>query len=434
LQNSIVYGDVALEYSRRVVDDELDELLDELPAISLEGPRGVGKTATAERRARTKYYLDTPAQRAIAEADPNQILSGEHPVLIDEWQKVPAVWDAVRRAVDRGSKPGSFLLTGSASPSTVPTHSGAGRIVTLRMRPMSLCERLTEKPSVSIYGLLSGKTKQISGSTDISLADYIDEIVRTGFPGIRNLSFRGGRMQIDSYLQRIIDTDFREQSFIVRRPEVLRRWIAAYAAATATTASFETIRDSATGGHGEKPSRTTTQPYRDILERVWILDSLPAWLPTRNYLKKMGQSPKHHLADPGLTTRVLGLGKESLLSGEEPGAPLPKNGTLLGNLFESLATLCVRVYAQPAEARLSHLRLHNQQREVDLIVERRDQGILAIEVKLSGTVEDEDVRNLLWLRDRLGSGLIDAVVLNAGPWAYRRKDGIAVVPLALLGP
>ena len=130
-----------MAYTRRTVDDELDGLLAELPAVAIEGPRGVGKTATAEQRAKTTVYLDDPAQRAVLEADPGQILAAPPPVLIDEWQKVPAVWDAVRRAVDRGSEPGRFILTGSASPVSAPSHSGAGRIVTLRMRPMTLAER-----------------------------------------------------------------------------------------------------------------------------------------------------------------------------------------------------------------------------------------------------------------------------------------------------
>ena len=141
---------IMAEYLRRLVDTELDELMLELPAIVLEGPKGVGKTATAERRARTIVRLDDPAHRAIAEADPMQVLSGDPPVLVDEWQRVPAVWDAVRRAVDHDNTPGRFLLTGSASPIAPPTHSGAGRIVNLRMRPMSLSERRASIPSVSL--------------------------------------------------------------------------------------------------------------------------------------------------------------------------------------------------------------------------------------------------------------------------------------------
>jgi predicted AAA+ superfamily ATPase len=235
-------------------------------------------------------------------------------------------------------------------------------------------------------------------------------------------------------VRRIIDTDFHEQGFVVRRPEVLERWMTAYAAATATTASFETIRAAATSGLGEKPGKTTTQPYRDILERLWILDDVPAWLPTRNQLNRLGQPPKHHLVDPALAVTLLGLDADALLAGQEGGPRMPRDGTLLGHLFESLVTLSVRVYAQAAEARVRHLRLHGGRREIDLIVERADQRVVAVEVKLNNTVTDDDVRNLHWLRDQIGDDLLDAVVIHTGPQAYRRNDGVAVVPAALLGP
>jgi uncharacterized protein len=424
---------MADEYLRRVVDAELDELLPSLPAVALEGPKGVGKTETARRRARTVVELDDPARRAIAEAEPAATLTGEPPVLLDEWQRVPAVWDAVRRAVDREAEPGRFLLTGSASPATAPTHSGAGRIATIRMRPLSLSERGLAHAAISLRALLQGGAR-VGGRSDVALADYVREIVRSGYPGMRRLGGRALRMQLDGYLRRIIDTDFEEQGLRVRRPEVLERWMTAYAAATATTASYETIRDAATSGLGEKPAKATTQPYREILERLWILDPVPAWLPTRNQLNRLAQPPKHHLADPALAVRLLGLDAGALLAGREAGPPMPRDGRLLGHLFESLVTLSVRVYAQAAEARLRHLRLQGGRREIDLIVERADQRIVALEVKLGSSVGDDDVRNLLWLREQIGADLIEAVVIHTGPQAYRRRDGVAVIPAALLGP
>lgn len=422
------------QYLERVVDRELDELLPQLPAIALEGPKAVGKTETARRRARTIHQLDDPAQQAIVEADPARVLSGAPPLLIDEWQRVPPVWDVVRRAVDSGSPPAQFLLTGSASPATAPSHSGAGRIVTVRMRPLSLAERGLDTPRVGLRDLLTGSVPEVAGTTDVRLDRYVEEIVRSGLPGLRPYQGRALRAQLDGYLNRIIETDFPEQGLPVRRPETLRRWISAYAAATATTASYETIRDAATAGQHDKPSRSTTQPWRDVLERLWILDPLPAWLPSQNYLNRLAQVPKHHLADPALAAAILGFDADALLQGAEIGLPIPRSGLLLGRLFESLVTLSVRVYAQAAEAQLRHLRLHGGSREIDLIVERSDRRILAIEVKLGRTVEDADVRHLLWLREKLGTNLLDAVVVHTGPEAYRRKDGIAVVPAVLLGP
>lgn len=423
-----------MNYVHRVVDSELDALLRELPAISLEGARGVGKTATAERRAATAFYLDDPAQRTLAEAGPGELLSNETPILIDEWQRVPAVWDAVRRAVDRGARPGSFILTGSATPSDAPTHSGAGRIATLQMRPMSLAERQIGEPTVSLSELLSGKQSDLKGHSACSLANYVDEIVRTGFPGIRSLSDRALRRQLDGYLSRIIEADFQEQGHPVRRPSILSAWLRAYGAATATTASLETIRDAATGGQGDKPARKTTEPYRDVLSRLWILDPLQPWIPSRNTLNRLTHSPKHHLVDPGIAVRLLGVDGTALLSGDEAGDLIAERGDLLGNLFESLVAQSVRAYAPAAEANVYHLQLHGGRHEVDLIVERGDGKVVAIEVKLGGSVGDGDVAHLTWLRDQIGSNLLDAIVINTGPAAYRRPDGIGVVPGTLLGP
>lgn len=419
-------------YLPRVVDAELDELLGALPAVALEGPKGVGKTGTALRRAATVVELDDPARRVVAEADPRVVLSGRKPVLIDEWQHVPAVWDAVRRDVDRNPEPNRFLLTGSAGPATPPTHSGAGRIVTLRLRPLSLAERGVGSPSVSLADLLVGERRPIKGSTEVSLVDYVREIVVSGFPGMRRLSGRALRAQLDGYLRRVVDREFAEQGITLRNPDGLLRWMRAYAAATATCASFESIRDASTGGQGDKPAKTTVQPYREILERLWILDPVEAWHPTRNRLSRLAQPPKHHMADPALACRLLGLNEEGLLSGGGAGALAARDGALLGRLFESLVTLGVRVFAQAAEARVFHLRQYGGQREVDLVVERADQRVVAIEVKLGAEVKDRDVRHLLWLREQIGDDLLDAVVVHTGPQAYRRRDGIAVVPAALL--
>lgn len=423
-----------MSYVPRLVDTELDELLLHLAAVVLEGSKGVGKTESAKRRAKTLFAMDDPAQRAIANADIGFLLKSAKPVLIDEWQRQPETWDAVRRAVDQNREPNQFLLTGSASPANPSTHSGAGRIVSVRMRPLALPERSLDEPLVSFTRLLDGTAGKIGGETSVGLEDYVREMVISGFPGIRHLTGRALRAQLDGYITRIVDRDFVDQGLSVRSPQGLIRWMTAYAAATATTASFETIRDAATGGEGQKPAKTTVQPYREILEQLWILDPLPAWLPSRNFIARLTQPPKHHLADPALAIRLLGLDEKSLLRGTESEPPMPRHGTLLGHLFESLVTQTVRVLAQGAEARVYHLRLKGGLREVDLIIERPDQAVVAIEVKLSSAINDDDVKNLLWLKGQIGSSLLDAVVIHAGRRAYRRKDGVAVVPASLLGP
>jgi predicted AAA+ superfamily ATPase len=421
-------------YQRRVLDDELDEIIGYLPAIAIEGAKGVGKTRTALQRAKTVHRLDDPAELSIAEADPSRLLDGERPILIDEWQRLPEVWDLVRRAVDDGAPPGSFLLTGSAIPDPPPTHSGAGRIVTLRMRPLALSERL-QSASVSLAKLLSGERAPIAAATDMTLTDYVEEILSSGLPGLRSLSGRAQRLQLEGYVEHIIDRDIPDDTgVVIRNPATLRRWMTAYAAASSTTASFETIRDAASAGYEGKPSKKMTETYRDALTRVWALEQVPAWIPSNNRLRELSHGPKHQLLDPALAAQLLGAQASTLLAGESPGPLVPRDGTLLGALFESLATMSVRVCAARSEARVKHLRTQRGRHEIDLIVERPDGDVTAIEVKLTRSTKTDDTKHLKWLDQKLGERLLDRVILTTGPEAYRRQDGIAVVPLALLGP
>lgn len=424
----------AVIYARRILDDEMDELLAGLAAVAIEGPKAIGKTASALQRARTIHRLDDPAEREIATADPTRLTTGEPPILIDEWQRVPESWDMVRRAVDRDPGPNRFILTGSANVTDPPTHSGAGRIVRIRMRPLSLAERGTDEPTVSLARLLGGERPDIDGATAVTLRQYTDEIVASGFPAIRVLSGRSHRAQMESYVARIVDKDFPDLGYTARKPDVLRRWMRAYAAATSTTASLETVRDAATSGEGTKPARDIVLQYRSILERLWVLDPVPAWLPSRNHIARLTHPDKHQLADPALAVSLLGLNTDALLEGADAGLGIPRDGTLLGHLFESLVTQSIRVYAQAAEAEVRHLRTKNGRHEVDLIVVRPDGRVLAIEVKLARTVGDDDAKHLHWLKEQIGADLLDGIIVTTGPHAYRRPDGIAVVPAALLGP
>jgi uncharacterized protein len=421
-------------YRRRILDEELDAVIDALPAIAIEGPKGVGKTRTALQRARTVHRLDDPAALAVAEADPERLLEGARSILFDEWQRLPLIWDFVRRSVDDGAEPGSFLLTGSASPDPPPTHSGAGRIVSLRMRPLSMSERV-DGQTVSLAELLTGSRPRIAGASELGLGDYVEEILASGLPGIRGLKGRARRLQLDGYLDRIVDREIPDETgTTIRNPAALRRWMVAYAAASSTTTSFEKIRNAASAGLDNPPAKITAQVYRDALARIWILDEIPAWIPANNPLNELGQAPKHQLADPALAARLLGVDAAALLAGESHGPSIPRDGTLLGALFESLVALSIRTYSGYNEARLGHLRTARGRQEIDLIVERDDGRIVAIEVKLARTVEDRDVRHLAWLEGRVGDRLLDKVVVTTGPTAYRRADGVAVIPLALLGP
>jgi hypothetical protein len=299
---------------------------------------------------------------------------------------------------------------------------------------MALSERGLVTPTVSLASLLEGSRPAIAGSASVSLAAYAEEIVQSGFPGMRHLRGRASRAQLDGWLERVVDRDFADQGRPVRRPRALRAWLTAYAAATGTSATFERIRDAATPGEHDKPAKQTAIAYRDVLSQLWVLDPVPGWLPSGNPLTRLSQAPKHHLADPALAARLLGLDEGALLSGASVGPSIPRDGTLLGALFESLVTLSARVYAQAAEASVQHLRTSGGEHEIDLIVQRADQRVVALEVKLAASVVEADVRHLHWLQNRIGSDLLDAAVITTGSHAYRRPDGIAVIPAALLGP
>jgi len=422
-------------YTRRILDDVLDMYQPHLAAIELYGAKGVGKTLTASQRVASTLRLDTVADAERLHADPSLLTSLPGPVLVDEWSRVPGSWDLVRRAVDDGAPPGRFLLTGSATvPKGVHVHSGAGRIVRFRMRPMSMAERAVEQPTVSLADVVSGDA-DFAGRTDCKLPDYVREIVASGLPGVRQYPDPIRRQLLDSYLEELVGHEFAEQGYPVRKPRVLKAWLASYAAATGTTASYNRLMEASTPGETDKPSKSATMAYRDALWGLWMLDTLDAWLPTRNRLERLAQTPKHFLADPALACRLLSMSERQLLEGYQGdhGADL-REGTLLGALFEHLAVLSVRVYAQVLDAEVFHLRTYRGEHEIDMILQSDEGGVLAIEVKLSQSVEDKDVRHILWLKEQIGSDFLGGFVVTTGEYAYQRQDGIGVVPLALLGP
>lgn len=277
-------------YRRRIVDGELDELLTELPALLLDGPKAVGKTETARQRAQTVVRLNRDRHLQLVDAQLDDYLLKPPPVLFDEWQRLPQVWEAVKDSVDDDKTPGRYVLTGSAPAGH--THSGAGRIPSLRMRPLTLPERLVSTPSVSLKSLLSGQKPALSGASDFSLEDYTDFILRSGFPGFQDLSSRSLNKQLDTYLERLVNVDMKEAGAVIRRPETLMRWLRVYSATVATTTSWDKLRDGATAGEGEKPSKRTTSRYTLALFRLRILDEVPPWLGD-NHQSRLGRLTSH---------------------------------------------------------------------------------------------------------------------------------------------
>lgn len=425
-------------YAPRLVDDQLKTLLQGLPAVNVEGARGVGKTRTAREQAATFIPLDDPDERQQAAALGKQLLTrAQTPLLLDEWQRMPEVWDRVRRAVDQDPTPGRFILTGSATPSQAPVHTGAGRIVNLRMRPMSLVERGLDTASVSLRALLEGaRSTAVEGSTRASLDDYVQEIICSGFPGIRNLPPAARNAQLDTYVEQTSRHDVDGVSG--RRVRSLQDWVRAYAAAVSTTATFTKITQLVTQSREVGLASATARSYRDALENLWVLDPVRGWSPSENDFSRLTTADKHQLCDPALAARLLNLGAAGILGIGNPPvikpADAPRRSRMLGPLFESLVTQSVQVYASLCDAQVRHLRTKAGLQEVDLIVEGPERRIVAIEVKATAAPRPGDTRNLLWLRERLGNRLADAVVVTTGQHAYRDEDGVAVVPASLLGP
>ncbi|WP_297721840.1 ATP-binding protein [uncultured Mobiluncus sp.] len=413
-----------MQYLERALDGVLPGMLAHLPAICIQGPRAVGKTSTALRYAKTSWLLDAPGQQSLLEAQPSRLLADTRPVLIDEWQRLPEVFDLVRREVDREYAPGSFLLTGSALiKDSSGTHTGAGRVTTLRMHPMSLFERGVHEVQVNLGKLLMNPQEKVSGATTWQWGDYAEAICASGFPRITTLPAPYRSKQLRAYLQAIVDRDAPEAGYNLRSPGRLQAWMRAYAAASSTTTGYGEILKAATPGEADKPAKNTALAYRDFLTRIWILDPVPAWDLTANPITRLAKSPKHQLADPALAASLLDLDAEAL-----------RDDPVMGpRLFEALAVLTLRVAGQVHGLRAYHLRTQNGDHEIDLLLRGAGKRTLAFEVKLKTDITSDDCRHLLWLRDKLDTQLRSCAVISAGAEAYTRRDGIHVIPLALLG-
>ncbi|MCL2164691.1 MAG: DUF4143 domain-containing protein [Oscillospiraceae bacterium] len=427
------------EYSR-LIEKYLADLMQEIPAVAIEGLKGIGKSVSATRLAKTVFELDQQRDKTLIENDMNILSKEELPVLIDEWQKLPAVWDYVRRRVDDYGVPGSFILTGSAKNTNLDIHSGAGRILRLRMYPLSLEERDIESPTISLASLLDQEkpySANIQGTTNVSFNDYMEEILASGLPAIRNYSPLRRRKMLATYIEYLLLHEFSQQGIRIRQPRTLMRWLTAYAAATSSDTGYGEILDASTTGEAEKPTAKTTSAYREALERLWLIDELPVWLHGEDYFSRLKTAPKHYLADPALTALLLNFDIDTLTKSNKGRIPArtafdEMKGGITGRLFESLIHMSLATYSVVNDASLSYIKTRNGDHEIDFIIQRGN-AIVAIEVKMSQEIKGDDVQHLIWLKNKLKDDLTDALVLYTGPVAYRRNDDVAVIPAALFG-
>lgn len=413
-------------YLPRVVDDELRLDLQALGAVVIAGPRACGKTSTASRQAASIVRLDADPQAAeLARLDPRPILAGSSPRLIDEWQLVPSIWNVVRHEVDDRRAPGQFILTGSAEPPPDSTrHSGAGRFSRVRMRPMSLAESGDSTREVSFAALMSGEPAH--GRSPLEPLDYADLAVRGGWPALVGAEPRTVSRFMDGYLSAVVEHDIALADTRRRDPLRFRRFLEAYAQVVASTASLNTIRARAVspGAPAEAIHWATADAYLDTARRLMIVEELPAWSPRLRSRTRLGSAAKRNLADPSLAASLLGADAARLRTDPET----------FGFLFESMAIRDVLVYAQAADGcTVYHYRERSGDLELDMVVERRDGSWMGIEVKLGTSRLDAAAAALRAVAERrVERSPAALVVITGGSYAYRRSDGVDVVPLGAL--
>ena len=354
-------------------------------------------------------------------------------MLLDQWQRVPDVWDAVKRAVDADGTGGRFLLTGSPPAKGTVTHSGAGRIVLLRMRPMTLPERGVKSPTVSLATLLDGEEPPVQGTCGLDLGDYTDLTLRRACPACSvfptGVAYPTGRLPGPHRRPRP------RGGGAQRAATRDRSWLdACLRGSTSTTATWKTFRDAATSGSGDKPAKTTTIPYIETLSALRILDQVPAWQPGHNHLFGSPRAPSPIWPTPRWRPSRrrwprLPARRRSWRGDHPPGRHVSRRPLrVAGHVYRP------RVRAG-RRREVFHLRTYEGRHEVDLIVEGDNGKVLALEVKLSAAIDDDDTRHLRWLANEIGDQLVGAAVLTTGKQAYRRpSDGVAVIPPGLLGP
>ena len=416
-------------YVARIADTQLTDRLTALGAIVIEGPKACGKTATARQLAASEVLLDVDVDAArAASIDPGLILAGPVPRLLDEWQREPRLWDAVRRAVDDRSRPGQFILTGSATPSDeVPRHSGAGRISVMRMRPMTLFEQGYSHGELSLSALLSGQA-QAPARCDLDLPGYIDRIVVGGWPQLLGATPAAASRFVTDYLDIIVARDIDLVSGARRDPRLVRRFLHAYAQLSSQPARLSTIVERARGDvdEGEAgPTRWSAEPYLRALRRLMIIDEVDAWSPALRSRSRLISVPKRHLVDPSLAAGLLDCSPARLLG----------DLNTLGFLFEALATRDLRIYAEAGGGHLFHYRERSGDLEVDLVVEHTDGSWAGFEVKLGGAQIEQAAAALTRLAEtRLTRPPSVLAVITGTEFGYRRPDGVWVIPLGCLGP
>ena len=418
-------------YKKRIVDARVEEYLAAAGAVCIEGCKWCGKTWTSEHHSKSAVYIGDPAgnysNRTLAQISPLSVLEGETPRLIDEWQEVPPLWDAVRNVVDKRALKGQFILTGSATPNREgKMHSGAGRIAKLRMRPMSLFESGDSSGKISLQALCKGEFEnELTGEVDLSELIYLT--IRGGWPGNIGAAVNHASILAESYIQAVLDEDIERVETANRDREKMTKLLRSLARNESTVVSNRTLQKDISDRDGASLELNTIASYLEVFEKLFLFDNIPPFSPNIRSSVRVKQQEKRHLADPSLACALLRVKPSVLL----------KDLNTFGFLFEAMCERDLRIYTESFGGSLYHYQDYSG-KEIDAVIEMPDGSWSAVEIKLGAHQIDEAAHNLLsikkaFLADEKSvppSSLI--VVCGMTNAAYLRPDGVYVVPLTAL--
>jgi predicted AAA+ superfamily ATPase len=393
--------------------------------VLIEGAKGCGKTETAKQVSASVVRFDADEQvRIKMEIDPGSVLAGVTPRLLDEWQEYPLIWNYVRREVDERKQKGQFILTGSATPDdTVRRHSGAGRFSVIKMRPMSLFEKGWSTGEVSLAALMNG-AKPASETVSFDLGEFAEKITLGGWPGLIGESAAEGLRFVSDYVTLIAEVDLSKVSDKRRDPYKVTRLLQSLARNISTEVTITALSKDTGGSDGDLDDETAAE-YLSALERLMATDNLPAWNTHIRSSDMLRKSPKRHFADPSMAVGALGLSVDKLIA----------DLNYFGLLFESLAIRDLRIYADAGGGKAFHYR-DSRGLEIDAVIEYADGTWGAFEIKLGIGAVDDAASNLLKFAAKINTDKTSApsalTVITGNGFAYRRPDGVNVVPISTL--
>lgn len=419
-------------YRNRVADKMLRNQLEAAGVVLIQGPKWCGKTTTAEQQAKSILRMDYPKMSkeylTLAENDPELLLAGETPRLVDEWQLAPQLWDTARYTVDRRSAVGQFIFTGSAVPAdkSMIKHTGTGRFAWLTMRPMSLWESGESNGNASLVDLFAGQMESCI-APDSSLEDIAFTLCRGGWPGSLNLKKTTALRVANNYVKAICESDISRVDNVQRDPDFALRLLRAYSRHQGGQVSVGTLYADLSANKGGSLTENTISLYLSALRKIFVIEDMPAWNPNLRSKTAIRTSDTRYFVDPSIATAALGIGPKDLMY----------DLNTYGLLFETMAVRDLRVYADALDGRVYHYRDHNGL-ECDAVVHLHNGSYGLVEIKLGGeTLIEEGAYNLKKLANKIDTTKMKSpsfmMVLTAtGAYAYRRKDGVLVVPIGCL--